>query len=591
VALEPLVAELLAVLIQERHRVVERGELFDRLWPNQLVSDSALSRLIYTLRKALDDAADSPRFIRTVPRRGFQFIADVTECAQRAPSEDRPVHSGPTGSGLPDQPLERRRAARRSWRPVLTIVFLLALLAMALLWSFRAQDPPQELGRIALLGSLASGADAEGKLALLAVSDMLWVQMKDRLKIDVRSPHGTTFAASSETVAAFARDNAADSVLALEVGRATNADVYTLTARLIQFSNRQALVTPLGRFQLPALLADSDLLAFRLARDSIVSRLVDDTGQLLDAKPERLASSVEAWRLYLLARERLHQLTCGADDARALLERAVELDPDFALGWVALGFAHYNSVWACDGGRTDAQRALAAAHRARSLDSIQEQAVFLEASLLTELGDAEQAVEAAENHLAAFPQSAIAMVARAYALSFGGEIDAAAAQIDAALAIDPLVLSRETGLIPTAYLHVRRFDAFLELFPAPQNAIERFYAAWAALESGQEDLALAMLSTMNTPLPRDRFERFGRVLRLLLEEDFDSAEALLSLLLEQRRDPDSIDGEMDYKLAQLLALAGRESDARAALRLSEERGFRCAECIARDPGLSALFGR
>lgn len=182
------------------------------------------------------------------------------------------------------------------------------------------------------------------------------------------------------------------------------------------------------------------------------------------------------------------------------------------------------------------------------------------------------------------------MVARAYALGFGGEIDAAAAQIDSALDIDPLVLSRETGLTPTAYLHARRFDAFLELFPAPQNAIERFYAAWAALESGQADEALELLSTMDTPLPRDRFERFGRVLRLLLEEDVDSAEGLLSLLLEQRRDPDSIDGEMDYKLAQLLTMAGREADARAVLRLARERGFRCSQCIARDPGLSELFG-
>lgn len=586
VALEPLALELLAVLLQERHRVVERGELFDRLWPNQVVSDSALSRLVYTLRKALDDAADAPRFIRTVPRRGFQFVADVEEDRRPTASQAEPEERAPVAPPSMNPPLDEARAPRGRW--MLAAALLLAIASAVVVWTARDSTEATDLGRIVLLGGLGPGADAEGQLALLAVSDMLWVQLGNRLEIEVRSPHGTASGTSSETVAEFARDNAADSVLALEVGRAADEEVYTLTARWIQFSGARSRVTPLGTFQIPALLDDADLSSFRRARDGIVRRLVDDTGQLLDAEPRGLTSSVEAWRLYLLARERLHRLTCGADDARALLERAVELDPEFALGWVALGFSHYNRVWACDGGRADARLALAAAQQARSLDPDQEQALFLEVSLLTELGEAARAVTIAEDHLDVDPQSAIAMAARAYALSFIGEIDTAAAQVDAALAADPLVLSRETGLIPTAYLHVRRFDAFLELFPAPRNAIERFYTAWARLESGEEARALELLETMDTPLPNDRFERFGRVLRLLLEQNAESAEALLSMLLEQRQDPEVIDGEMDYKLAQLLALAGRDADARTALTLAEERGFRCAPCIARDPGLRRL---
>jgi DNA-binding winged helix-turn-helix (wHTH) protein len=76
----PRYFDLLVLLVAERHRVVTRQEIFDRVWSDVVVSDGALSQAIRTIRRSLGDDPREPRFIRTVSRHGYQFVAlDVTE--------------------------------------------------------------------------------------------------------------------------------------------------------------------------------------------------------------------------------------------------------------------------------------------------------------------------------------------------------------------------------------------------------------------------------------------------------------------------------------------------------------------------------
>lgn len=76
----PRYFDLLVLLVERRHEAVHRREIFDRVWNDVVVSDSALSQAVRTLRRALDDDSQEPRFIRTVSRHGYQFVyPDVTE--------------------------------------------------------------------------------------------------------------------------------------------------------------------------------------------------------------------------------------------------------------------------------------------------------------------------------------------------------------------------------------------------------------------------------------------------------------------------------------------------------------------------------
>ncbi|MEW6206773.1 MAG: winged helix-turn-helix domain-containing protein [Acidobacteriota bacterium] len=80
-SLTPRAFDVLLFLVENRGRVVEKQELFDQIWKDAFVTDNALTRAIKEIRQTIGDDADSPRYIETVPRRGYRFICDVKEDA------------------------------------------------------------------------------------------------------------------------------------------------------------------------------------------------------------------------------------------------------------------------------------------------------------------------------------------------------------------------------------------------------------------------------------------------------------------------------------------------------------------------------
>jgi DNA-binding winged helix-turn-helix (wHTH) protein len=76
----PRYFDLLVFLVEHRHDAVHRRDIFERVWSDVIVSDSALSQAIRTLRRTLGDDSREPRYIRTVSRHGYCFVyADVFE--------------------------------------------------------------------------------------------------------------------------------------------------------------------------------------------------------------------------------------------------------------------------------------------------------------------------------------------------------------------------------------------------------------------------------------------------------------------------------------------------------------------------------
>ncbi len=77
IAIEPQVFDLLVYLMDNCDRVVGRDELLEQLWNGRIVTDNALNGRLKIARKAIGDDGRQQRIIKTVPRRGYQFIADV----------------------------------------------------------------------------------------------------------------------------------------------------------------------------------------------------------------------------------------------------------------------------------------------------------------------------------------------------------------------------------------------------------------------------------------------------------------------------------------------------------------------------------
>lgn len=77
--LEPKIMQVLVFLIENRQRVVSREDISESLWPGSVVGLDVITRAIFELRKLFEDDAKSPRFIETIPRKGYCFIHEVND--------------------------------------------------------------------------------------------------------------------------------------------------------------------------------------------------------------------------------------------------------------------------------------------------------------------------------------------------------------------------------------------------------------------------------------------------------------------------------------------------------------------------------
>jgi len=102
VSLAPKAFDLLRYLVEHADRLVTQDEILEALWVDTYVNPEVVKKYILGIRKVLGDRHEKPAFIRTFPKRGYQFVAPVTD--DRQPSVSRPA--------APAKPFIERRTAR-----------------------------------------------------------------------------------------------------------------------------------------------------------------------------------------------------------------------------------------------------------------------------------------------------------------------------------------------------------------------------------------------------------------------------------------------------------------------------------------------
>ncbi|MGH9935926.1 MAG: winged helix-turn-helix domain-containing protein, partial [Blastocatellia bacterium] len=123
--MEPKLFDLLLLFVQNGGRVIEKAEIFERIWPGTRVEEVALHRNIHDLREALGDSAKKPCYIATVPTKGYRFEAEV-KLVQ--------INLSPAPTGTSDSALVT--AQPKSRRPsVWLAVVAVAALAGVSFWS------------------------------------------------------------------------------------------------------------------------------------------------------------------------------------------------------------------------------------------------------------------------------------------------------------------------------------------------------------------------------------------------------------------------------------------------------------------------
>src|SRR5947209_4178828 len=94
VPLEPKVFDTLVLLIRNSGHLLEKDELMNKVWPDAVVEEGSLTRNISTLRRALGDGENGLRYIETVPRRGYRFVAGVRDLGDESPDSVKEKHVG-----------------------------------------------------------------------------------------------------------------------------------------------------------------------------------------------------------------------------------------------------------------------------------------------------------------------------------------------------------------------------------------------------------------------------------------------------------------------------------------------------------------
>src|SRR5450432_1470871 len=143
--------KLLEMLLEHPGEIVTREDLRSRIWPQESFGDfdQAVNVAIAKLRVALGDSAENPRYIETLPRRGYRFIADVTIVDSAKPATEPNERS----------PVIQHRRTQIAWKvPGVALVLVLAVLTTWILYPRRHPSP--EIRSLAVLPLESLSVDA-----------------------------------------------------------------------------------------------------------------------------------------------------------------------------------------------------------------------------------------------------------------------------------------------------------------------------------------------------------------------------------------------------------------------------------------------
>jgi Tol biopolymer transport system component/DNA-binding winged helix-turn-helix (wHTH) protein len=156
---------ILSILIAHRGRLVTRDELRRAVWADHTFVDfeHGLNAAVKRLREILGDSASTPRFIETIPRRGYRFIAEVRD--EAAAVVDAMSNQGETAATAVTGPAAQRPHARLQWTTAIVCV-VIAGAGSALAWrSFRSSNPDRFSGGRLVRVTTSSGLNIDPALS------------------------------------------------------------------------------------------------------------------------------------------------------------------------------------------------------------------------------------------------------------------------------------------------------------------------------------------------------------------------------------------------------------------------------------------
>ncbi len=480
-ALNAKAFDLLVFLAENAGRIISKEEILNAVWENQFVEEANLAVQISTLRKVLGERTDAPRFLATIPGKGYKFIGDVQNADENDSIERRGSGRGAADETEESPPADAEQFLKRKLQNRKAVFALagLGLLVLIGFVGFRYFNAVSKtpINSIAVLPFINQSGDATTEYLSDGLAESVIYSLSQISELRVMSRNSSFRYKGKETDAK-------------TVGGELNAQAI-LTGRIVQIGDTLSVSV-----ELVSANDNSVIWGERFTRQmSDVEKLQTDIAQaalqkmrlnLSGADERRFKKSQtddpEAYQLYLTGRYHLNRLTDeGFLKGLDYFGQAIHKDPNYALAYVGLADA-YNilSGWNAISPKEGFPKARAAATKALEIDD-----ELAEAH--TALGtvkhfydwDWQGAEREFKRAIEINPNYADAHKMYAFYLSAMGRFDEALAEMKRAQELDPLSLEKIAGA-GDILRYQRQYDQAIEKY---QKALEMDsnsgFAHWA----------------------------------------------------------------------------------------------------------------
>jgi DNA-binding winged helix-turn-helix (wHTH) protein/TolB-like protein/Tfp pilus assembly protein PilF len=585
---------LLTVLLESPGEVVTREELRKRLWSagTFVDFDHRLAVAVSKLRDALRDSAEKPKFVETVGRRGYRFVGPV----ERADLLSADPNAGDGEASLPSfeppeqeelqkpSPFGRTQSRIRRLIWLFFSAFLIFLTAITVLrFVHLRHGNEQSLTRrsLAILPLQNHGPDSSSDFLGLSLADVLITKLAYVSSLSVRpSAAVEKYRGAAIDLQKVAAELKVDTLLTGSFIR--DGDNLRITYQLVDARTEKILGQGMIDLKYDNLLSVQDKVTGQLISELQLNLSPSEAERL---KPENPVNPI-AYEYFLQGLDFYGQHKFPL--AIKMLQKATEMDPNFALAWAYLG-ASYNSDAAFElGGREEYRGAQAAYERALAIQpNLLDAQIFL-ANLLVDTGKVEQAVPLLRDALKTNPNYASTHWELGYAYRFAGMLEESVAECERARQLDPFVKGANGSVLNT-YLYLGQYKEFLQSLPVDDSSFILFYRGFGEFHEKEFDQAARDFDRAYE-LDPTLYAGIGKALSDSIHQRKAEGLDLLGRLESKIREQGVGDPEAIYKIAQAYAVLGDKVSALRALRMSVEFGFFAYPYLSKDPLLNELHG-
>lgn len=342
--------QILEELVQRPGEVVTREHLISRLWPTGVVEfDTGLNSAMRKLRIALGDDAETPRYIETLPRKGYRFIAKLedSQAVLAATTPNLPQQYVPTSFETGAQS-GRRASDRNAPLRRLALGFgslLVAAVLAVIVWRmpgglFGSLPDEESFPTIVVLPLVDMSADRNEQALCDGLTEELsnWLAHIPTLRVVARTS-AFAFQGKNTDVRIIGRELGATHVLEGSVRR--SGSQLRITMQLIAAETGLHIWS--RSFDLP--MGDIFMIEDTVSRNVAEALHLELSAETAERWAERKSDTTESLEYYLLGKQRQRRRT-AEDNLKAIeyFRRAIEGDPGYALGLVGLSESLLNGL-------------------------------------------------------------------------------------------------------------------------------------------------------------------------------------------------------------------------------------------------------